>query len=357
MTDQLRGALGADADTPAGVDLGAVRDRARSLRRRRTTALAGAAAVLTAAAIVVPAGLLGGGGSGPDTGPVAAPAGTTATSGALALACPPAPPAKPANSGAGLADALVPFPADDALVCVYDDLAPAAGSKQPGGVGPGRVAAGGLSGVLRLSPADARTTADRLNSGATSPPLYCTADIGVPIVMVAGGQGRTVELRLEPYGCGTMTNGTSTRSGLTQQLRDLRSKAEATTECPTRQPDPEPRTRAATGTPLLPVETRRLLLCAYGTDGRRLHQDRWAGRTDDETTRSLVGRINASPEQQGVPGCVEDRSPRLVVYAVAPGGVTRVFAISGACRTIGNSSRWVVAKGPIDQLIKLVRQR
>lgn len=336
-TDELRAALGTDADTPAGVDVGAVRDRARTLRRRRTTLLAGTAAVLTVAAIVVPAGILGRGGSGPDTGPVAAPAGTTPAP----LACPDALPGTPANTGEGLADRLVPFRVEDALLCSYRQ--------------PPKGTATVLTGVLRLAPAEAASVAEQVNAGLATPPEWCTADIGVPFVLRAGGGGRAVTLTLQPYGCGEMTNGTKVLTGKTQFLRDLREKVDATSDCP-RGADGDTMFAADPGPTLLPADTTRLLLCAYRQQPRA--GTGWDAAVEGEDARSLVRTLNSSPVVAAGPCTAEGGSAQVVVVAVAPDRVKRVLGQLGNCRAfLDGSDRRVRNEPVVRQLLRLAQQR
>lgn len=349
MTDQLRAALGADTDTPAGVDVGAVRRRARQLRRRRTTALAGTAAVLTAAAIVVPAGLLGGGGSGPDTGPVAAPAGTAAIE-----TCPDESPLVPRNTGPGLADRLVPITPDRALLCSY--AGPEPGTEPGSGSGTAL-----LTGVVRVTAADLRSAVTRLEAGSTEIPDLCPAIYSGPLTALVAGDGtRTVTVLVSPGGCATASNGTRTLSFGVGDLSGLARTAAAVSACPARLPDlatVRPATRAAT---LLPVGTRRLLVCAYPPGGgarRPSAGPGWDAVTDPETTRSLVTRLNALPDDTGMADCAADGSDDLLVVAVTPDRVTKLVGPGGACRHLGDGTRWVRSKPVTDQLLRLAHQR
>ena len=322
MTDSLRSALRSDEDTPTGVDLGAVRTRARTLRRRRATLVAGGAAVVTAAAIVVPVGILGGGGSGPDTGPAAAPAGPTAK-----LGCPDAYPEKPINAGAGLADRLVPIDTNEGVLCAYTALGKAAE---------------GLAGVLTLSGPEARTAADRLNGGTRmSGEMACTDEYGPKVVLRAGnGNGRAVTVAMESYGCGKVTNGQLTLSAK-PVVQELAGEALATTDCAGWSLE-----AVSTGsTELLPADTRRLLICGEG-GGEVI-------AVDVEATRSGVGRVNAATVLRRAACPTPAR--QLRVFALTPDRV-EVAAVSRECGVVGNGLS-STDDGVVDQLFKAAGQR
>jgi transposase InsO family protein len=186
MTDILRAALSADEDTPAGVDVAAVRARAGRLRRARY-AVAGAAAV-TALAVLVPVAVLQRDRATTTAAPAPVPA----------LTCPGLLPDAPRDrSGAG---DLLPGPVTGALVCDY----------AYSGIGPAPT--GRLSGTARLSATEATALAARL--AAAPPPggnQVCTSEFALPFGLRFAGDGWTRTLRVEPYGCAAVDNGTVTR--------------------------------------------------------------------------------------------------------------------------------------------------
>lgn len=344
MTDQLRAALGADADTPAGVDVGAVRERARHLRRRRSTVLAGTAAVLTAAAIVVPAGLLGGGGPGPDTGPVAAPAGTTA----IPAGCPDQLPTEPVNTGPGLADRLIPFAPEEGLVCGYFPMPRAAGP-------------GPLNGVLRLSARDLAATVARMNGPADpAPEPICTADAGDPILLRVAGEGRVAILRLQPWGCGDVTNGTREQRVDPNLLRSLSTLVGESSNCPARLSGAQGLPSIVSpGPTLLPADTTRILVCLYPNGENATNRDfRWNAAVEPAATRTVVTSINAAPPvPENMPCTMEGGRPRVLIVAVAPQRVQRLLGSAGNCRDITDGKRRVLDPESLDLLLRLAQQR
>lgn len=183
MTDTLRAALSADEDTPAGVDVAAVRIRAGRLRRTRY-ATAGAA-VITALAVLVPIATLR-----PDRAPT-----TAATP--PELTCPEFLPGAPFD-GSGPGD-LLPGPPTDALICDFAHAREA-------------LTTGRLSGTARLSAAEAAALAARLAAMAPArADQACTREFSFPFALRFAGPGWTRTLRVETDGCAPVSNGTVTR--------------------------------------------------------------------------------------------------------------------------------------------------
>jgi hypothetical protein len=331
VTDDLRSALtDGDTDTPAGIDVTAVRARADRIRRRRT-ALAAAAAAATAVAVAVPVAVLR---SGTD------PATPAASGRPVALACPDAVPEVPANAGAGLAEALVPFTPDEALVCSY------AGDT------------GGLTGVVRLPAAEVRSVLERLDRApAAGGDLVCTSEYGDPFALQVGGAGRAVTLRLEPYGCGLVGNGVrQVAAGRDKDLvRGVGDQARKSTACP-EQLDVPPAVRSdgeAPGATLLPTDTRRLLVCRYGPDGLRVPagKARWNAALAPAETVRTIAELNAAPAfHPGSTACPRDAGPLLALLAVTADGVVPAVADGGGCGVVDNGARQVQAKALVRRL-------
>ena len=317
-TDDLRAAL-ADTDTPAGIDVTAVRDRARRARRRRLAVATSATAVAAALAVALPTALLA-----PDR-PTAP--GTTASAGPP-LACPDTLPDRPSNAGPDLADALVPFTPDAALICSYVSVDP---STNPGP----------LTGVARLTAAETLAAVRRLDAAPVAGGQFvCTSEFGWPFVLRVAGPGRAATLRLEPYGCGLVGNGTLTRAADADKayLRDLAARAEGTSSCPASVREPNGLFSAEPGTTLLPTDTRRLLLCAYYDDVRRRGKAAWDAVIDRPQSGILVRELNNSPAASE--RCTaEDVGPKVLIVAVAPDRVKRVLASLGGCRRLFDGVR------------------
>jgi hypothetical protein len=331
MTNDLRSALTeGDTDTPAGIDVAAVRARADRIRRRRSVLAVAAAAAVTAVAIAVPVGLL----RAERTSPVApAPAG---------LACPDSVPDRPANTGPGLAGALVPFAAREGLLCSYLS-------------GPGRPS--GLTGVVRLTAAEVGDVLARLErrpvAGAT---LACTQELGSPFVLQVGGAGRAVTLRLEPYGCARVSNGVRELAAGPDQglVRGLGERAAKSTACPGKV-DVPPKLRIVVAGPgrLLPTDTRRLLVCRYDVSGARVRpaEGRWNVVLAGADAARVVTQLNAAPAfRPGVTGCTGDAGPLLQLFAVTGDGVAPADADGGRCGIVDNGERQVMAKRLVRKL-------
>jgi len=166
--------------------------------------------VLTALAVAIPVGLL----RADPAPPVAAPA-------PVPLGCPERGPGQPRNAGPGLAEALVPFAPEDGLICSYDVWG---------------AEVGGLTGVARLTASELRSLLAALDSPDRASPALCTSELGYPFAVQVRGAGRLVTLRLEPYGCGIVTNGARTVLAADSKdlLRDLGDRARSRSRCPAR---------------------------------------------------------------------------------------------------------------------------
>jgi hypothetical protein len=199
MSELLRAALSADEDTPAVVDVAAVRARAGRLRRTRYAAAG--AAVITALAVLVPIAVPRPGRPAPA---VAAPP---------ALTCPDHLPGGPAD-GSGPGDLLPPGPVTGALVCRYADT-------------PARFSGGRLTGTARLGPAEAGPLATRLAASPLRSDQVCSAELSTTFALVFAGPGWTATLRVETYGCALVSNGRVTRvSGVANAaLKELEKRA------------------------------------------------------------------------------------------------------------------------------------
>ena len=333
MTDDLRSALAeGETDTPAGIDVAAVRGRADRIRRRRSALAIAAAAAVTTVAVAVPVGLLR-----------ADPAPTTPAAPPAPLACPDSVPDRARNTGPGLAGALVPFAAEEALVCSY----------LPGPDGPA-----GLTGVVRLTAAEAGDVLARLErSPVAGDDLACTQELGSPFVLQAGGGGRAVTLRLEPYGCARVGNGErEVAAGPDKDLvRALGEQASKSTACP-EQLDVPPTVRTdgeAPGGTLLPTDTRRLLICRYDSDGTsaRPGLDRWNAVLPTADAARVVVQLNAAPAlRPGTTACTRDAGPLLLLLAVTADGVVPAVADGGGCGVVDNGERQVTAKALVRKL-------
>lgn len=198
MTDTLRAALSADEDTPAGVDVAAVRVRAGRLRRTRYAAAG--AAVVTALAVLVSVVVL--------------EAGSDAVVAAKVpeLVCPDRVPGA-ARDSYGTGD-LLPGPVTGALICTYADS-----RDRPSG--------GRLSGTARLTAAEATSLAARLAAAPPRVEQACTAELSTTFALQFAGPGRTTTLRVETYGCVLVSNGTVTRVAGADKpyLRQLEQRA------------------------------------------------------------------------------------------------------------------------------------
>jgi hypothetical protein len=303
-----------EGDTPAGVDLAGVRERARRLRRgRRATA---AAAVLTAVAVAVPVVLL----RPSPAPPVAAPAGT-------GLGCPDTLPDRPAGPRAD-GTPLVPFAPTDGLLCGYHPI---------------RV----LGLVTRLTADQVRAVAARLD--AARPPgargTICPANLGVTYGVQLAGAGRVVTLRVDTGGCGTVSDGARTVSGT--GFADILGRSYPVwAGCPATASSVGLGGRA--GGPLLPAATRRLLLCGY-RDNRPLDPMGVPRVVEGAAARGYARALDAAPPGGGGCDTAPDR-PRLLVVAVTPTGTTRVFAEPGGCRSVSDGRRTVRDPAVVDAL-------
>lgn len=332
--DGLRSALAAgEVDTPAGVDVSAIRARAHRQRRRRTALVTAAAAAVTALAVAVPVGLLRAEGAPPAAAP--AP---------VAIGCPELGPGPPRNAGPGLAGALVPFAPQEGLICSYD-------------ASPGQ--SGGLTGVARMTAAELRSLLDRLDGPVQASPAYCTNDYGRPFAVQVGGAGRLVTLRLEPYGCRTVTNGVRTVSAADSKelLRDLGDRASSRSRCPAvlGRPLTVPPGGERRGTGVLPEEARRLLLCRYDPTGARQGDGKqtWNAVLDAEHTSRVVAGLNASPPLQPGGACTLDAGPLLLLFALTPDAVVPAVADAGGCGVVDNGVRQVTNKALVQVLVRL----
>lgn len=322
----LRDALTAgEADTPAGVDLPAIRSRAHRIRRRRVAATAGTAAALAALATAVPVLALR-----PDGAPTAAAP--------PALACPERIFTTGTPTGSGT---LLPGPPTGALVCTY-------------GGEPGKP----LTGVLRLSPTETDRLAARLEATPAAPDgdLPCTADLGRTYALQFVDRDRATTIRVEDYGCHTVTNGSVTRLAGAEQsyLDDLGDRASATSACPETLTDPAAVLAAPAGPTLLPPDTRRLLLCAYLGGGVRSAR---GPAPDFDALVEDPDRYVAGLNSAGPAACdAAAGDPRLLVAAVTPSGVKQVVARPGNCPSVTDGTR-TLAGGPLVQDLYDLTQR
>jgi hypothetical protein len=307
-TEDLRAAL-ADGDTPAGIDLGPVRRRARRLRRGRIAAAGTATALVAALAVAVPYGLLRSPGPTPADAPAAAPS------------CPDQAPDQVRDRGP--ADRLVPFAPDRVLVCGYSPVA-------------GRLFAAGV-----LTASEARDVLTRLDRSPPQPtrPL-CTSDAGPDLLLRVAGAGRTASLLAQTYGCGTVTNGVRRLGGDKRLLSGLLT-GPSTAGCPARGAS-RPAAGARPGDTLLPAAADTLLLCRYETSQPQpkepptalVHASVLAGRP----ARELVARLNALPTGPP-PSCPSAGSPAVLVVTAQPDATGRVTAHLTGCPWATNGSR------------------
>lgn len=310
MTDTLRAALSADEDTPAGVDVAAVRVRAGRLRRTRYAAAG--AAVVTALAVLVPVAVLR-----PDRVAVTAvaPAG---------LSCPDRLPGAPFD-GSGPGD-LLPGPATGAVLCTFADFG-ASGTSGP------------LAGVARLTAAEARVLAARLAAARPAPPpgAVCTSELSVTFAIRFAGPAGPTTLRVETYGCAKVSNGTVTRlAGVDKAyLRQLVRRAAGSATCPVAPPSGPDVAKQPAGPALLPAAARRLVLCAY-LDGALLRDV----ALQDAPAQDAIARLDAAPAEPPGEACGQPAGGRqLVLLAVAPDGVRRAVADLDACGGIRGGTR------------------
>jgi hypothetical protein len=190
--ESLRAALD-DTDTPAGVEVSAIRRLARRQRLRAVGTVATAVAVV--AAIAVPVAVVR-----QSRGQVDRPP-TSGT--ADGPACPSSLPTKVTNTGAGLADQLVPFTPDQVLACAYE-TSPNVQSN------PGLDETTYLT-SSRALPADvARRLLDRYERGSPQSVGPCTDELKMPVLFAVTGAGRSLILQIDPFGCMRVTNGTRT---------------------------------------------------------------------------------------------------------------------------------------------------
>jgi hypothetical protein len=298
MTDlrQLRAAL-ADETTPAGIDVAAVRTRARRTRRR-TLLVASAAAVAVVAAAAVPAALAGG---RQRTAPAAAAADLT-------LRCPQPP------SDVRDERPVVSFPARKLLVCEYgmaDFQLVSATLQQDGAV---------VAAAERQVQEVAR---------ATRP---CAAIFGPPVVLeFAAADGRTETVTTQRIGCGLVGD------AWLQKVR----QAPGAASCPAILSAPS----GGSAEEMLPAATDGVLVCGYS--GKL--QDRTpplvaAAALTGRPATALVEQANALPANQGEPSCPPANPAHLaVVVGLGPGAGARVVA-NLFCPVVTNGTR----KAPLD---------
>jgi len=298
MTDltELQAAL-SDDTTPTGIDLPAVRARARRTRRR--TLLATSAATLAVvAAVAVPTALAGRGRH--QQVPAAAAADVT-------LRCPRSPfdhrDSRP----------LVPFPARQLLICEY-------------GAGPPRSTLAGAT--VQQTGAVVAAVARQLQDTAremTGRP--CTLQLESPVVLEFGAaDGRTATVTTQRSGCGLVPD---------PALQKMR-QAPGATGCPATQPAPS----GGSADEMLPAGTDGLLVCGYS--GSSLDSSTplvaaavLAGRP----AAALVEQANALPATQGEPSCPSTESLRqAVIVGLGPEAGARVN-VDLHCPVVTNGTR------------------
>lgn len=336
MTEHLRAALSDDRDTPAGVDVEAVRTRAGRLRRGRW-AVAGVAA-LTAVAIAVPVVLLR-----PDPAPPAPSAPVTAA-GQAAPACPDTAPAAPA-APAPATGPLVGFAPTGGLLCGY--LADQTTT----------MADGPLGAVTRLTAAQARALAAVIDA-ASGPDgeLGCTDELALPYTLQFAGAGRLVTLRVQPYGCGEVSDGSrvvlaAKDPAFLAVVKDLPTYA----ACPPRLNDPRTVFTEPAGDALLPADTVRLVVCGY-VDGAPAEEVRTARVVETREARRYVTEFDASPSVDDLACTAERGSPVILVTAVTPTGTKRVVGEVGNCRTLSDGTRSVRNEALVRSLWELTQR-
>jgi hypothetical protein len=317
--DELRTALG-DADTPAGIDLDAV--RARAHRRRRTAALAAVAAVAGLAVIVTVPVVL----AGPRTPAATPPAGTGSD-------CPDRYPQSLRNSGPGLGDRLVPFRPDGALVCEYRaelDWSPV----------PHRPLVTVLTASRVLAAADARSLLARFERGASHPARRCPLPGAAPVIVQMSGSGRTVVLRVYPDGCPEVSNGIrTTYPGIaTSALLDLLYGPPARLTCPQGARQEPLRIDRKPSGPLVPVRTELMLVCQYIAGQRDAVQTR---EYDGQAARDAVASLESRPLAWGVPCPAPGQFSYLVLVRGEGPAVTLVGSNSG-CHTLSSGTKSVM---------------
>jgi hypothetical protein len=315
----LRAALD-DADTPAGIDLTAVRRRA-GRQRRSAFAAAGVAAVV-AAAVAVPAAVTGQFLAGPATR-------------AAAESCPNDFPRPLGNSGPGLAERLVPFTVDAALVCEYH-------------VDSTDLTYSVLTTSRQLTPQTARALVAELEISRRRPDA-CTLEFRPSIVLRATGSGRTVLLLFNPAGCASVTNGVRTvmlgydKAG----VLDLLETARPLLTCPARADGQRPVPVGPTNR-LVPFTPVRLVICSYpdpfppGSYGKPERHE-IGGPQAADYLRRLDAQPTTKPRCLTTPG----NHHRYLIKVLGPAG--QAATLTGDdfdCVSTSNGRRTVYGPGP-----------
>lgn len=175
------------------------------------------------------------------------------------------------------------------------------------------------------------------------PHTWCTSEYAVPYALVAGGAGRSTTLRVEPFGCGVITNGTAIRYAR-QDKAFLRGTAPRPRACPQQA---GARLRPANQGPgladaLVPGDVRTVLVCRYAADGSRtppVGKSAYQLQLTGNWVRQLAADLNAAPLPiGGEPSCPAPTGT-LVVIAVAADRVTAVWVHPGVCGRLDNGTR------------------
>jgi hypothetical protein len=323
--DDLRTALG-DKATPAGVDVRAVRRRAG---RQRGWLVAGTAVAVLAVtfAVALPLRTTEGG---------APPARPSPTPPAAAADCPRSYPRDLHNSGPGLAAHLVPMAIDAVVACEYHGSYL---SRQP----TPPAAFMYLTASRQLRKQDGRALVDLLERAAPRHPAGCETDGASMLLQVTGG-GRTVSLRVDPFGCGIATNGHTTRFGgpaATTSLLALLAGTPPRLACPAT-PDADEWAAPRKGqTHILPFLPDRLIMCRYGPmPGTRLTPD-WTHELDGPDAREFVRILDAEPEFAPAPCPTRSPAYRYEVVLSGEGQRAVLTGSDNGCVALGNSRRVV----------------
>jgi hypothetical protein len=324
MTDltQLRAALADDERTPAGIDVAAIRTRARRTRRRAVVA-ASVAVVAVLAAIAVPVGLLGA-----DRRPVPA----AAAVGDAELRCSQAPPQDRNGSP------VPSFQARQLLVCDYRFVVPASLDQSTGRIRP---ALGGATVVVDREAVTAAQRQLRVNANqARGRP--CTQQLSPPVTVgFAAADGRTASITTQKTGCGYIS---------AEGPANLASTP-AAASCPAIASTPG----GAPAGIMMPVPRDGLLLCRYegGPDDRDPPLAAAALLTGQSAT-ALVEQANAL--SVGVPSCPNfGRSSQVAIIALGPGGGFPMAVANLLCPTLSNGTRNAGLGGLGPELDRLTR--
>ena len=220
------------------------------------------------------------------------------------------------------------------------------------------VEVGPLGAVTRLTAGQARALAARIDAAAPADgETVCTEEMGTPYALALTGPDRTVTLRVEPYGCGQVTDGTRTVLAAKDQgfLRAL-GALPVVAGCPETLTDQRAVLTGPAGPPLLPVDTWRLLLCGY-RDGART-SDTPGGIdavVDPRDTAKYVTELNASPPAGG--RCTREAgAPVVLVTAVTPTGTKRLVGEIGNCRALTDGTRSVRNEALVGALWDMARR-